>query len=148
MLEPLLKTPVKGPAKPFKNDTPSPDPHHVLTDVTWEEDMDEDYEREKMLWEMWRKDKIVRVAHQIKRLVKKKEEFECLKYPEFEEWMRNGQLALAAEEGLKQYSNKNTFGDLGQTLENQMIGREMKRSIDEVASAGSNHPAMKAKKLY
>ncbi|KAJ9118394.1 hypothetical protein QFC24_006223 [Naganishia onofrii] len=135
----LLRTPLKSattkaaptpPNKPLNLETPSPEPYHVLTDVPMGDSEDEEYEPEKLMWETWRQNDLIRVKHKLKKL----------------EWEK---LALAAERAggaLQKYSNQEPLGGPRLSLENQMIGREIKRKFAEISTQGMVHPSLTVEK--
>lgn len=72
-----------------------------------------------------------------------------MRFPCFEDWHRNCQLAKATEGGLRCYTNDEDFhvGPLG-GVRQQMLGREMKRTLEQAAGYADEHPASRAFKRY
>lgn len=113
----------------------SPVDGHVLTDVTNDCDYDkEEFEREKLMWEAWREDQRLQLRWKLQRLQDRQKQLEVMRFPCFEDWHRNCQLAKATEGGLRCYTNDEDFhvGPLG-GVRQQMLGREMKRTLEQAA---------------
>ena len=141
----LIRTPTK---RAQQECTPSPEPFHVSTDVTADDEEDEEYEREKLMWGTWREDQLIQLRHRIKKLEWEKLCLESRLFPNANDWFRNKRLATAVETkegGVPKYSNDQPFGGPRLQLQNQMIGREIKRKFKELSSVGMNHPALQAK---
>jgi hypothetical protein len=78
-----------------------------------EDSEDEEYEQEKLMWETWRQNELIRVKHKLKKLEWERANLESRLFPSSQEWFRNKQLALAAEKAggtLQKYSNQEPFG--------------------------------------
>jgi hypothetical protein len=105
----------------------------------------EEFERERLMWEAWRDDQMLQIRWAMRRLQDSQKKLGLKKFPCFEDWHRNCQLAKAAEGGLKYYTNDEDFdvGSLG-GVRQQMLGREMKRTLEQVAGIADQHPANRA----
>lgn len=131
-------TPLK---KPKIASTPTPETYHVRTDEPYESDEESlEYERESTLFEMWKKDQLVQLKHEIKALETKKRCLECRQFPDMDDWLRNKQFIVAAEKGRMKYSND----DFTRTeMANQMLARELKRTLEAAHGTAGEHPVHK-----
>lgn len=119
-------------------DTPTPDTYHVPTDEPYESDEEFlEYERESVLFEMWKKDQLVQVKHEMKALERKKARLEYRQFPDMDDWLRNKQFIAAAEKGREKYSNE---AFTRTEMANQILAREMKRTLKDANGSAEEHP--------
>ncbi|KAJ9098841.1 hypothetical protein QFC20_005895 [Naganishia adeliensis] len=121
---------------------PSPD-YHVLTDVTWddEDDLETEYNREKIWWDAWKQDGLAQIAARMKVLQKEKTHWECRHFPDFDQWYRNRQLVEAANKGQQTYSNQEPF----RFVDAQLIGKQLISSVSAAEKTAKSHAANKVK---
>ncbi|KAJ9097566.1 hypothetical protein QFC20_006141 [Naganishia adeliensis] len=121
---------------------PSPD-YHVLTDVTWddEDDLETEYDREKIWWDAWKQDGLAQVAARMKVLHKEKTHWGCSHFPDFDQWYRNRQLVEAANKGQQTYSDQEPF----RFVDAQRIGKQLISSVSAAEKTAKSHAANKVK---
>jgi hypothetical protein len=74
----------------------------VPTDEPYESDEEFlEYERESVLFEMWKKDQLVQVKHEMKALERKKARLEYRQFPDMDDWLRNKQFSRRRRRGEK-----------------------------------------------